>query len=155
MKHLDNMLSQIGFKEIWGGQDNPEIIKYFTALGFTADWVKDETSWCAASAYWALKEAGKPIQKKLNARSFLELPELFPDHYEFIDEPEFGCIAIYWRGKHKDELITGSTLKKGHVAFYIRHNQVYDWCFGGNQGNTMKGSAYPRAKNLKYIRVKY
>ena len=44
MKQLNKALSQYGIKEVTGSKDNPEIIKYFDALGFDGEKLKDETS---------------------------------------------------------------------------------------------------------------
>ena len=157
MKHLLKILSQAQQKETVGKEDNPEIIKYFTALEFSGDWLHDETSWCAAIVNWTLKECGLPYLKALNARALLVMPALYPDKFELVmpRKPKMGDIAIYWRGSHPDELIPGSNLKKGHVGFYIRDDGTYDFVLGGNQGNTVKVSGYYKSRNLAYIRIKY
>lgn len=137
MKHLDIAFSQYGFKEIYGGEDNPEILKYFDALGFDGSKLKDETSWCAAFANWCLKEAGLPYQKTLNARSFLDLGGK-------VEEPELGDIVVFWR--------ESPASWKGHVGFYLRHDENWIWVIGGNQGNQVQGSAYRKYRLLEYRR---
>lgn len=146
MKHLSIALSQYGIKEISGKEDNPEITKYFDALGFDGSKLKDETSWCAASAYWVLKEAGLEYQNKLNARSFLDIGEE-------VDTPQLGDIVVFWRGRHKDDTITGTSLKKGHVGFYINENETSIFVLGGNQSNQFKIITYPKYKVLGYRRL--
>ena len=152
------ILSQAQFKEEYGNKDNPEILKYFHALGFEGKWLHDETSWCAAIVNWTLKESGLPYLKALNARALLVMPALYPDSFKLVmppEKPKMGDMAIYWRGSHKDELIPGSNLKKGHVNFFIRNDDVWDFGLGGNQGNTVQVSAYRRSRILAYIRIKY
>lgn len=141
-------LTQAGFKEIAGGQDNPEILKYFDALGFEGDKLHDETSWCMAFVYWALKKCGCQYKRALNARSALEGvgDSIEPDCVQM------GDLAIFWRGSHKDELIPGSNLKKGHIGFYVREDDKYVYVYGGNQSNQAKISAYYKSRLLGYIR---
>ncbi len=143
-------LSEAGHTEVLGKGDNPEILKYAEALGFSGDWLHDETSWCAASAYWCLKETGYKFKRALNARSFLT------DIGEIIQEPELGCIVVFWRGKHKDELISGSQLKKGHVAWYlntvVKNGVARIVCHGGNQSNKFGQGLYYKSRVLAYIR---
>lgn len=146
--HLLIALSQASQKEVVGKQDNPEILKYFNALGFQGKKLHDETSWCAAFVNWCLKTAGFDYLKKLNARSFLE----YGVKVEQGDQ-QMGDIVVFWRGEHEDELIPGSTLKKGHVGFYIREIDNWIYVLGGNQSNTVKVSAYPKNKLLGYRRV--
>lgn len=146
MKHLKIALSQYGIKEISGKKDNPEVLKYFNALGFDGSKLKDETSWCAAFVNWVLKSADLKYQNKLNARSFLDIGVN-------VDDPQLGDIVVFWRGKHKDELIKGSNLKKGHVGFFIRETKSWIYVLGGNQGDQVRISAYSKSKLLEYRRI--
>lgn len=140
MKHILIALGESGQKEVVGNQDNPEILKYFDALGFDGSKLKDETSWCAAFANWVLKQAELPYQKTLNARSFLKLGEKIEEGNQAL-----GDIVVFWR-ESKDSW-------KGHVAFYIRETDNWIYCLGGNQSNTVKVSAYPKYRLLEYRRV--
>jgi len=135
---LQTALTQFGVKEITGRQDNPEVLKYFDALGFDGTKLKDETSWCAAFANWVLKETGLPYQKKLNARSFLELGEPTND-------PQQGDVVIFWRESKNSW--------KGHVGFYVRETKDWIYVLGGNQANQVKISAYRKYRLLGYRRM--
>lgn len=140
MNHLQIALSQYGIKEIAGQKDNPEVLKYFYSLGFNGKDLHDETAWCAAFANWVLKTAGLRYQRKLNARSFLQLgEEVHPDCVQQ------GDIVVLWR-ESKDSW-------KGHVGFYIRENKGWIYVLGGNQSNQVKISAYPKERLLQYRRV--
>ena len=88
MNSLINIaLSQFDIKEYYGEKDNPEIIKYFDALGFDGAQLKDETAWCAAFANWVCKQAGFKGTNKLNARSFLCIGKQ-------VTKPKIGDIVV-------------------------------------------------------------
>ena len=138
MKQLDKALSQYGIKEVTGAKDNPEIIKYFDALGFDGEKLKDETSWCAAFANWVLKECDLPYQKTLNARSFLKLGEE-------VFTPRIGDVVVFWRESRSSW--------KGHVAFFIKETNEHVYVLGGNQGNKVGINAYRKERLLSYRRI--
>ena len=131
-------LSQYGVGEFDGVADNPEIIKYFDALGYDGQRLKDETAWCAAMANWALKTAGFEHSGKLNARSFLNVGEA-------VETPEIGDIVVFWRVAKNDW--------RGHVGFYISEDANWIYCLGGNQGNSVNITSYSKRRLLGYRRV--
>ena len=137
-KLLKIALSQAGLKEIYGKEDNPEILKYFDELGFNGSKLKDETSWCAAGLNWALKKAGLPYQNTLNARSFLNIGEE-------TKTPKVGDICILWREDPKSW--------KGHVGIYLREDNQYVWLYGANQANQWGINAFYKNRVLGYIKV--
>ena len=132
--------------EIKGSQDNPEILKYFEDLEHNSKRLKDESASLSMFVNWVCKQAGLAYTDELNARSHL-------DYGTEVFLPELGDKVIFWRGKHKDEKIKGSNLKKGHVAFYIREDSKFIYCYGGNQSNTVKVSAYFKNRVLGYRRM--
>lgn len=138
MKHLIKAFSQIGFKETKGQPDNPEVLKYFNALGFDGEKLKDETAWCAAFANWVLKESGLQYQNTLNARSFLKIGAP-------VDVPKIGDVVVLWR-KRKNSVW-------GHVGFFIRETPDFIYILGGNQSDRVKVSAYPKGRLLEYRRI--
>lgn len=129
------VFNEIGVYEIVGDIDNPEVLKYFNGLGFNGKALKDETAWCAAFANWALKEADLPYQKKLNARSFLEIGE---------DTvcPQLLDLVVLYRGKRNGW--------KGHVGFYIKETEKYIYILGGNQNNKVCIKPYAKSRLLGY-----
>lgn len=138
MSYLDLALSQVGIGEIEGVKDNPEILKYFNVLGFDGAKLKDETAWCSAYVNWVMKESCLDHTGKLNARSWLKIGEE-------ITEPKIGDIVVFWRESESSW--------KGHVGFFI--SEVGDWiyCLGGNQGNSVNISRYPKRRLLGYRRI--
>lgn len=142
-KLIEIALSQYGIMEIRGAKDNPEIIKYFDALGFDGKALKDETSWCCAFVNWVCLQAGIPQTGTLNARSW-------EDKGVKTTSPELGDLAVFWRGKNENDCIAGTNLKKGHVAFYIKEDKDSVYVLGGNQSNMVCISAYPKSRLLTY-----
>lgn len=126
-----------GLKEVPGKENNPVIMSFFNTIGHS--WVQgDETAWCAAFAnYCCLASIGKQTGK-LTARSFLNFG---------IDttEPFPGDIVIIWR-ESPDSW-------KGHVGFYINHDNEYVYMLGGNQNNQVNVSRYPVERVLVYKRA--
>lgn len=130
--------TQYGVKEITGSRDNPEIVKYFDDLGFDGSALKDETAWCSAFANWVCKFSNLAYTGKLNARSWMEVGNE-------VVIPELGDIVVLWR--------VSKTSWKGHVGFYINHDEDYVYLLGGNQGNQVQVSKYGITKVLTYRRL--
>lgn len=138
-KILTIALWQYGIAEFKGSKDNPEILKYFVALGFAIARFKDETAWCSAFANWVAKTAGYQYTGKLNARSWLQVGEK-------VTQPQLGDVVVFWRENPKSW--------KGHVAFYIREDESNIYVLGGNQNNQVNIAPYPKSRLLEYRRLK-
>lgn len=133
-------VAELGQKEIIGSGNNPAIVSYAREAGFP--WVNDdETPWCSIFANWVAKKAGLQGSNKTNARSWL-LTGLNVDN-----TPEPGDIVIFWRDQPDSW--------NGHVGiffgFSIDLKRVY--CLGGNQGNQVSVSAYPKETVLGFRRL--
>jgi uncharacterized protein (TIGR02594 family) len=136
--HMKLAFTQYGVKEIAGSRDNPEVVKYFDDLGFDGSVLKDETAWCSAFANWVCKFSNLPYSGKLNARSWMEVGNE-------VVIPEVGDIVVLWR--------VSKTSWKGHVGFYINHDEDYVYLLGGNQGNQVQVSKYGITRVLTYRRL--
>lgn len=133
---LQVALSQIGIKEAVGKEDNPEVLKYFEALGYGS--LHDETAWCSAFVNWVAIECGLEFSGKLTARSWLNIG--WP-----VYDPEPGDLVIYWR-----ESINSW---KGHVGFFCREYKGWIYTLGGNQNNQVNIKAYPSERLLAYRKL--
>lgn len=136
--HMKLAFSQYGIKEIVGEQDNPEVLKYFQDLGFDASALKDETAWCSAFVNWVMRRSAYDFSGKLNARSWLEMGVE-------VTEPEIGDIVVFWR--------QSKTSWKGHVAFYVNHDDDNIYVLGGNQSNQVNIRPYKKDRLLQYRRL--
>jgi uncharacterized protein (TIGR02594 family) len=139
-KLLKIAIAELGQKEITGPGNNPVIVNYASEAGFT--WVNDdETPWCSIFVNWVAKKAGLQGSNMTNARSWLftGLP---------VDcTPEPGDIVVFWRDQPDSW--------KGHVGIFFGFSmdgkRVY--CLGGNQGNQVSLSAFPKETVLGYRRL--
>ena len=125
-------MSQYGIEEWTGIEHNPEVMKYFHDIGH--EWVKDdETAWCAAFVNWVLKYSGFIGTGKLNARSFLGIGEEVS-----LDCAQSGDVIVLYRNNPKSW--------QGHVGFLCHYDQHHIWLLGGNQGNQINITKYPRQR---------
>lgn len=138
-KILKIALSQQGVKEIPGEADNPIILQYAKDIGHS--WVQDdETAWCSIFVNWCALKSGCEMSGKLNARSWLDVGDTIEQGNQLP-----GDVAIFWRGS-KDSW-------KGHVAIYQYEDDDYYYVLGGNQGNSVKISAYAKSRFLGFRRI--
>ena len=124
--------TQYGIKEFPGDENNPEVLKYFKAIGKE---YSDATAWCSAFMNYCAKEAGKEMSNALNARSWLKVGVS-------LAKPVLGCVTVLWRIDPKDW--------RGHVALYVNHDEKYVYLLGGNQNNTVCIKAYDKNRILSY-----
>jgi uncharacterized protein (TIGR02594 family) len=138
MNIIKTALSQYGVKEIPGATDHPQIVKYFTELGFDGSKLKDETAWCSAFANWVAKITGHEFSGKLNARSWLSVGTS-------TEAPKWGDVVVLWRESPESW--------KGHVGFYVKESKRYVYVLGGNQRNSVCIKAYPKSRVLDYKKL--
>lgn len=134
---IEAALNEIGVSEKKGSRHEDRILEYFKGAGYSG--IKDdETAWCAAFANFILKQCGIKGSGKLNARSFMNVGTPCA-------EPKMGDIVVFWR-ESRDSW-------KGHVGFYIREDEKYIYCLGGNQNNKVGIDRYPKYRLLSYRSV--
>lgn len=138
MNIIETALSQYGVKEAVGPKDHPQILNYFTALGFKEGQLHDETAWCSAFANWVAKTAGYEYSGKLTARSWLTVGQSTA-------QPEVGDVVVLWR--------ESKSSWKGHVGFFIKATKRYVYLLGGNQSNKVCIKAYPKNRVLDYKKL--
>jgi uncharacterized protein (TIGR02594 family) len=128
--------SYIGLKEFKGGE-NEIILEFFRKVGHP-EVKEDEVPWCSAFAGACLVMAGYDGTKSLMARSWLNWKKA-----ETIHSPRFGDICIFSRGSGK---------VYGHVAFFVKWDNDYIYCLGGNQANSVSVTKISREKLLGFRR---
>ena len=139
MKHMEIAFSQYGIKEIKGSEDNPEVLKYFDAMGFDGKKLKDETAWCAAFANYCTSMAfNTEYTGTLKARDWLSVG--VP-----VSSPRFGDVVVLWR--------ESKSSWKGHVGFFINQDKDHVYLLGGNQGNQVCIAPYDNYRILGYRRL--
>lgn len=115
------------------GCSNPRITGYHANTSIAG--YDDKASWCSSFVHWCLAHAGVAGTGSALARSWL-------DWGKPLAEPRPGCIAVLWR-ESPDSW-------KGHVGFYLRHDDAQVWLLGGNQSGRVCEHAYPVACVLAY-----
>lgn len=129
---------ELGTAEYRNGS-NPRILEYLatTTLPRSAR-ATDNTSWCAAFVNWCLEKAGIPGADTAWALSWA-------DFGKNASQPSLGAITVFSR--------VSASESGGHVGFFLRDlgNQIE--IIGGNQGNSVSISSYP--KNGKKGSFKY
>jgi uncharacterized protein (TIGR02594 family) len=108
------------------GRSNPRITAYHAGTGIEG--YDDKASWCSSFVHWCLARAGVVGTGSALARSWLEWGT-------GLDVPVPGCIAVLWRDSPESW--------KGHVGFYLRHDEREVWLLGGNQLGSVCENAYP------------
>ena len=127
--------SLVGEKEVSGTIDNPKIVEMFRLVG-NVEIKDDETAWCAAFVGACLELSGYRSTRSVSARSYQGFGRS-------LATPEKGCIAVFWRVSKSGRL--------GHVGFFDRADKDFIYVLGGNQGNSVRVSAYPVKQLLGYV----
>lgn len=124
---------EIGVTEIPGPANNPRVVEYHSATSYGAK--DDEVPWCSSFLNWVMKKAGLPGTNNAAARSWMSwgVP---------IETPVLGCVVVYWRDKPD-----GWT---GHVHLYRGEDDTHIVGLGGNQGNSVNLSRYPKNRVLGF-----
>jgi uncharacterized protein (TIGR02594 family) len=121
-----------GVEEINGERHNPRILEYHQTTTLKA--TDDETAWCSSFVNWCIEMSGYKGTDSAAAQSWLKWGKP-------LGEPKEGCIVVFKRGKKPWQ---------GHVGFYAGMNGNHILVLGGNQGNEVNISSYPKSRLLGY-----
>lgn len=135
-KYLEEVLAWIGTREAKGSVSNEDIVKFhsYTTLKATSD----KVAWCSSFANFIVNKCGDKGTGSAAARSWLTWGKALYD-------PTPGCIVVLSR---KD----ANNPNAAHVTFYVCDDVKPDHiqCIGGNQGDAVKMSVYPKSQVLGY-----
>lgn len=133
-KWLELARADLGVAEISGPSANPRVMAYFEAAG--ADWATDDAvPWCgAAMAAWVSAAGYTVPPQSARARAWLEWGTA-------LDAPKVGCVVVFQRGKSE---------KTGHVALLVEDRGDRLLVLGGNQGNAVSITGFPKRDVLGY-----
>ena len=129
---LEVATGEIGVEEVPGPGDNPRVIEYHQTTTLKA--TDDSVAWCSSFVNWCMKQAGITGTGSAAARSWLNWGKK-------LDNPRNGCIAVLKRGNNP---------KNGHVAFYVGDGNSSIRLLGGNQGDQVKVTTFPKSMVLSY-----
>ena len=126
-------LAELGIRRFPPGSINPRIVEYNNHTNLVG--YDDKISWCSSFVNWCMTHAGIRGTGSALARSWLEWGRP-------LTRPVYGCIAILTR----DDPASW----KGHVGFYLRHDDEHVHLFGGNQLDEVRELAYPLSEVIGY-----
>lgn len=122
---------EIGTSEISGRRANPRIVEYLASTTLPAGpRATDETAWCSAFVNWCLTTSGIA-----GTRSAWALD--WRGYGRAAETPVKGAIAVFSRSTARGE--------GGHVAFLLDDLGDKVRVLGGNQGNRVSITTYPKA----------
>lgn len=122
-----------GTHEVRGRSANPRIVAYHAATDLHAR--SDETAWCSSFVNWCLKQCGIRGTNSAGAASWKKWGSASASRY--------GAIAVVFN----PAMARSSMTRTGnHVAFLVEETKTHYVLLGGNQGNAVKVSHYPKAK---------
>jgi uncharacterized protein (TIGR02594 family) len=126
-------IAECGVKRFPVGETNPRIVEYNNQTNLVG--YDDKISWCSSFINWCLDAAGVRGTRSALARSWL-------DWGVGLEGPAYGCVTVLTRDD--------PTSWKGHVGFYLRHDDESIYLLGGNQLDEVRELAYPVASVLGY-----
>ena len=131
------------FRGTWewkGAEHNPKVLAMYADAGHP-EIRNDEVPWCAAFVGSVLARVGLQNTGSLLAKSYLKWGTKVPT----VGDSEPGDIVILHRGTKEWQ---------GHVGFMVGYDERNIHVLGGNQGNQVNVSKYPRAKLAGIRRAK-
>jgi uncharacterized protein (TIGR02594 family) len=118
--------------EIVGPADNPRIVEYHQSTSLKV--TDDETPWCSSFLNWIMEQAAQPKTDSAMARSWLNWGKE-------IEKPKKGCVVIFSRGNNP---------ASGHAGLFVSEENDRLLILGGDQGNQVCISSYPKSRVLGY-----
>ena len=126
----------LGVEAVAGPGSNPRILLYHRHTSLKA--TSDDVAWCSSFVNYCVDTAGLIGTHSAGARSWHD------DAWgtDVTADPREGDIAVFSR--------TGGGAKRGsgHVGFWVGATASHVTLLGGNQGNRIKISSYPKDGDL-------
>lgn len=129
MKIVESEVDKV--KEIPGTKDHPVIIEALKLAGISKSMLHDETAWCAAYAKRIWFKAGIKLERLSKFKAWARDYMAFGVASNF----KYGCLCVFERNSPGGD---------SHVTFGVYEDTDFYWCIGGNQGNQVKLSKYPK-----------
>ena len=136
----------VGIEEVPGSTANPQIL---AMLKLDLSWPKDDSvPWCSGFVNYIAWLLRLPRSKSLRARSWLTIGEVID-----LEEAEAGFdLVVLKRGGGNQpgpEIIDAP----GHVGFYAGIEGKKVLVLGGNQGDSVSISSYPKSRLIGVRRL--
>lgn len=124
---------EMGTHETAGKAANPRIIEYHAATSLRAQ--SDEVAWCSSFVNWCMKKAGRKGTNSAGAASWVGWGAASAHRY--------GAVIVIYNPKMANSRMSTTG---NHVAFFVEETKTHYVLLGGNQGDSVKISQYPKAK---------
>lgn len=124
--------AEIGQEEILGVKHNPKVIAYHATTTLKAS--ADETPWCSSFVNWALLQAGVKGTNSAAAISWMSWGKPA--------SAVNGAITVIYNSKAANSSLSSSG---NHVGFLVQENATHYQLLGGNQGNKVQVSFFPKS----------
>ncbi|MCD2179403.1 TIGR02594 family protein [Rhizobium sp. C1] len=118
-----------GVAEVPGPGDNPRIVLYHRSTDHT-DGTADSVAWCSSFVNYCVEQAGMEGTDSQSARSWENWGQ------DVTRTPQEGDIAVFARGPLPEG--------HGHVGFFVEDQGTQIKLLGGNQGDRVCYSSYPK-----------
>lgn len=121
-------LREVGERERAGSEENPRILQYHATTTLKA--TSDEVPWCSSFVNWVMARTQMERTNSAAAKSWA-------DWGYALEKPIYGALVVLSR--------SGGN----HVGFFVDEDKKGNWILlGGNQGNAVNQSSYPKSRVL-------
>lgn len=121
-----------GQVEVKGKTHNPRVIAYHASTTLKA--TTDETPWCSSFVNWVLTKSGMKGANSAAAISWM--------NWGKPSGPTSGAVAVIFNAKAANSSLSSSG---NHVGFLVQESPTHYVLLGGNQGNMVKVSFFPKS----------
>lgn len=121
-----------GQEEIKGSTHNARVLEYHASTTLKA--TTDETPWCSSFVNWALNKAGIKGTNSAAAISWVNWGKTIG--------PTSGAVAVIYNAKAANSSLSSSG---NHVGFLVQETATHYVLLGGNQGDMVKVSFFPKS----------
>lgn len=124
---------EVGQSEILGTRHNPRIIQYHASTRLRA--ASDEIPWCSSFVNWCLRQAGIDGTRSAAAISWLS--------WGRASNARQGAVALIYNPSARNTRLSRSG---NHVGFLVQETATHFILLGGNQGDQVRVSRYPKTR---------
>jgi uncharacterized protein (TIGR02594 family) len=124
---------EVGQREVAGKEHNPRVLEYHA--GTTLKAKADEVAWCSSFVDWCMKRAGEKGTGSAAAASWCA--------WGVECEPRLGAVVVIHSAAAAGSSLTTSG---NHVGLLLGESATHWRLLGGNQGDSVKVSAFPKEK---------
>lgn len=131
----------IGTKEIVGSIHNPQVLAMLRIVDPSVN--DDETAWCSAFVNYIAFLTGCSMSKSLSARSWLRVGTNVPWQMA-----QMGFHVVVLQRGSGPQPGADVLAAPGHVGFFVAFEGDDVVVLGGNQGNSVSLSKFPKSRIL-------